>query len=100
MSVDQAQRLKAQGREQGTADDLLASMAQATKRGYYTAADAYPYLAGQSGLGALIIPGWALEGGRPEMLKRFADPATRAKIIAEAEKAMAARFGGGGSKFT
>ena len=86
--------MKAQGHEQGTADDLLASMAQATRRGYYTAADAYPYLAGQSGLGALIIPGWALEGGRDAMLKRIADPATRAKVIAEAERAMTARFGG------
>src|SRR5688572_27856326 len=86
--------MKATGREQGTADDMLASMAQATKRGHYTAADAYPYLAGQSGLGSLIIPGWAVEGGRPEMLKRFADPATRAKIIHEAEQAMTARFGG------
>ena len=86
--------MKAQGREQGTAGEMLASMAQATKRGYYTAADAYPYLAGQSGLGALIIPGWAVEGGRPEMLKSFADPATRAKIVAEAEQAMSERFGG------
>ena len=86
--------MKAQGREQGTAGQLLASMAQATKRGHYTAADAYPYLAGQSGLGSLIIPGWAQEGGRPEMLKRFADPAMRARIVKEAEEAMAARFGG------
>lgn len=86
--------MKAQGHEQGTAGALLASMAEAARRGHYTAADAYPYVAGQSGLGALIIPGWALEGGRPEMLKRFADPAARAKIIAEAEKAMNARFGG------
>jgi N-acyl-D-amino-acid deacylase len=86
--------MKAQGREQGSADEILASMAQATRRGFYTAADAYPYLAGQSGLGALIVPGWAVEGGRPEMLKRFADPATRAKIVAEAEQAMSARFGG------
>ena len=86
--------MKAQGREQGSAAALLASMAQATRRGYYTAADAYPYLAGQSGLGALIIPGWAVEGGRPEFLKRIAEPATRAKIIAEAEQAMKARFGG------
>ncbi|MGH9221671.1 MAG: N-acyl-D-amino-acid deacylase family protein, partial [Vicinamibacterales bacterium] len=86
--------MKATGREQGTADDMLASMAQATKRGHYTAADAYPYLAGQSGLGSLIIPGWAVEGGRPEMLKRSADPAARAKIIQEAEQAMTARFGG------
>lgn len=86
--------MKAQGHEQGTADHLLASMAQATRRGYYTAADAYPYLAGQSGLGSLIIPGWALEGGRDAMLKRFADPATRPKVIVEAERAMTARFGG------
>ena len=69
-------------------------MAQATKRGHYTAADAYPYLAGQSGLGSLIIPGWAQEGGREAMLKRFADPALRARIIKESEQAMAARFGG------
>src|SRR5687768_6344632 len=86
--------MKATGREQGTADDMLASMSQATKRGHYTAADAYPYLAGQSGLGALIIPGWAVEGGRPEFLKRIADPVMRAKIIQEAEQAMTARFGG------
>jgi hypothetical protein len=62
--------------------------------GAYTAADAYPYLAGQSGLGALIVPGWALEGGRDAMLKRLADPATRARIVKEAEAAMTARFGG------
>jgi N-acyl-D-amino-acid deacylase len=86
--------MKAQGREQGTAGQLLGSMAQATRLGHYTAADAYPYLAGQSGLGSLIIPGWAQEGGRDTMLKRFADPATRARIIKEAEEAMTARFGG------
>ena len=86
--------MKAQGREQGTAGALLASMAQATRRGHYTAADAYPYLAGQSGLGALIIPGWAQEGGRDAMLKRFADPTMRARIVKESENAMAARFGG------
>ena len=86
--------MKAQGLEQGTAGTLLASMDQATRQGAYTAADAYPYLAGQSGLGSLIIPGWAQEGGRDAMLKRFADPAQRARIIAESEQAMAARFGG------
>lgn len=86
--------MKAQGREQGTAAQLLASMAQSTKLGHYTAADAYPYLAGQSGLGSLIIPGWAQEGGRDAMVKRFADPSMRARIVKEAEEAMAARFGG------
>ncbi|MDP3718747.1 MAG: amidohydrolase family protein [Acidobacteriota bacterium] len=86
--------MKAQGLEQGTAGAILASMDDATRRGAYTAADAYPYLAGQSGLGSLIIPGWAQEGGRQAMLKRFAEPAERARIITEAEQAMTARFGG------
>ncbi|MDP2390564.1 MAG: hypothetical protein Q8N52_09590, partial [Acidobacteriota bacterium] len=86
--------MKAQGVEQGTAGAILASMDDATRRGAYTAADAYPYVAGQSGLGSLIIPGWAQEGGREAMLKRFADPAERARIITEAEQAMTARFGG------
>jgi len=86
--------MKVQGIEQGTAGAVLASMRKATREGHYTAADAYPYLAGQSGLGALIIPGWAQEGGRDAMLKRFADPAARARIITESERAMTARFGG------
>jgi N-acyl-D-aspartate/D-glutamate deacylase len=86
--------MKVQGREQGSAGAFLKTMSAATAQGRFTAADAYPYLAGQSGLGALIIPGWAQDGGREKMLERFRDPALRAKIVAEAEEAMAARFGG------
>jgi N-acyl-D-aspartate/D-glutamate deacylase len=82
--------MKAQGVEQGSAPAILSMM----QTGRYTAADAYPYLAGQSGLGALIVPGWAQDGGRAAMLERFADPALRARIAAEAEEAMTARFGG------
>jgi N-acyl-D-amino-acid deacylase len=86
--------MKAQGLEQGTATKLLAMMQDATRRGRYTAADAYPYLAGQTGLGALLVPAWAQDGGRDEMLKRFKDPSQRARIAAEIETAMTARFGG------
>ena len=86
--------MKVQGVEQGTAGPVLDLMQQATRRGHYTAADAYPYLAGQSGLGSLIIPAWAQEGGRDAMVKRFADPEQRARIVAESEQAMKARFGG------
>jgi N-acyl-D-amino-acid deacylase len=86
--------MKAQGREQGTAAKLLAMIQAATDRGRYTAADAYPYLAGQTSLGALLIPAWAQSGGREEMLERFKDPAQRARIVAETESAMTARFGG------
>jgi N-acyl-D-aspartate/D-glutamate deacylase len=86
--------MKVQGHEQGTALAFLKTMSDATAQGRYTAADAYPYLAGQSGLGALIIPGWAQDGGREKMLERFKDPTLRKRIVAEAEEAMAARFGG------
>jgi N-acyl-D-aspartate/D-glutamate deacylase len=86
--------MKAQGHEQGTAPALLDMMNQATARGSYTAADVYPYLAGQSGLAALLVPGWALDGGREAMLKRFANPVDRERIIADAENAMQLRFGG------
>lgn len=86
--------MKVQGHEQGRAADILRQMREATERGTYTAADVYPYLAGQTGLVALIIPGWAQDGGREAMLKRFADPALRARIVREAEAAMTARFGG------
>ena len=70
--------MKSQGLEQGNAGGLLAMMEAATKRGHYTAADAYPYLAGQTGLGALMIPAWAQDGGRDRMLERFKDPEQRA----------------------
>lgn len=86
--------MKSQGREQGSAPALLTMMDEATAKGTYTAADVYPYLAGQSGLAALLIPGWALDGGREAMLKRFQNPDERARIIKDAEAAMQARFGG------
>jgi len=86
--------MKSQGREQGKAGELLALMDAATRRGAYTAADVYPYLAGQTGLGALTIPAWAQDGGRDAMLQRFHDPLLRARIVKETEAAMDARFGG------
>ena len=86
--------VKAQGPERGTAAALVGLMQNATARGHYTAADLYPYLAGQTGLGALILPGWAQEGGREQLLERFRDPEVRRRIVGEAELAIKARFGG------
>jgi N-acyl-D-aspartate/D-glutamate deacylase len=86
--------MKIQGREQGTSPEVLQWMRDTEARGVPVAADVYPYLAGQTGLSALIIPGWAQAGGREAMLARFGDPALRTRIVAEADEAMAARFGG------
>lgn len=86
--------MKSQGHEQGDAPTLTALMRAATERGAFTSSDLYPYLAGQTSLGALIIPAWAQDGGNEAMRARFADAAARARIVTEAEEAMDARFGG------
>jgi N-acyl-D-aspartate/D-glutamate deacylase len=86
--------MKVQGHEQGSADVILGRMRESEARGTPVAADAYPYLAGQTNLSALIIPGWAQDGGREALLQRLADPALRQRIVQEAEEAMDKRFGG------
>ena len=86
--------MKLQGQSQGTAAQMLERMRVENGRGHYVPADVYPYLAGQTGLADLIIPGWALDGGRAAFLQRIKDPAQRARIIKEAEAAMDARFNG------
>ena len=86
--------MKVQGHEQGTAEALLEMMRKSTAAGKWVAADVYPYLSGQTSLAALIIPGWAQDGGVAKMRERFADPALRARIIVEADQAISARFNG------
>jgi N-acyl-D-amino-acid deacylase len=55
---------------------------QARARNVDVAADLYLYTAGGTGLEA-TIPSWAFEGGRDELLKRLADPETRARLKKE-----------------
>jgi len=86
--------MKVQGHEQGSAAEVINLMNWASAAGHYTAADVYPYLAGQTGLGALTVPAWAQDGGRPEMLQRFKNPELRSRIAKEIEEALNARFGG------
>ncbi|MFN8717971.1 MAG: N-acyl-D-amino-acid deacylase family protein [Gemmatimonadaceae bacterium] len=86
--------MKLQGREQGGARRMLDTMHGETRRGRWVAADVYPYLSGQTMLAALIVPGWAQEGGVTAMRERLRDPALRQRIIAEANDAIAARFTG------
>jgi N-acyl-D-aspartate/D-glutamate deacylase len=87
--------VKAQGHENGMSRETTQMMRQMSLAGHYAAGDVYPYTAGMTLLRAFFIPGWAQEGGREKMLKRFADPALRARIASEGEAAMAARIVGG-----
>ena len=86
--------IKAQGHERGRAGEIIDLMHQATAAGHFTAGDVYPYTAGMTVLFAFTVPGWAQAGGQEAMLARFKDPEQRAKIIANAETALDARFGG------
>ena len=86
--------MKVTGRERTHGKVVLGEMAAYSRRGVYTAADVYPYLSGMTGLVDLTIPGWAQNGGPIEMRKRFADPAQRARIVAETDETMEGRFTG------
>jgi N-acyl-D-amino-acid deacylase len=86
--------IKVQGHEQGRAAQIIAMMSAADARGHYAPSDVYPYLAGQTNLSDYFVPLWAQDGGVPAMLKRIKDPEIRARIIADSERSMNARFGG------
>ncbi len=61
---------------------VLRRFDEARRQGLDVAADLYPYTAGSNPLDA-SLPVWAREGGRDAMVKRLADPTTRARIRAE-----------------
>lgn len=86
--------MKAQGREQGSAAAVVEMMERSTREGRWVAGDVYPYLAGQTALAALLIPGWAQDGGIDAMRARFADDTLRPRIVAEADAAIRGRLNG------
>jgi N-acyl-D-aspartate/D-glutamate deacylase len=85
--------MKLQGKDQGKVDLSLAMMRAETARVVYTAAFVYPYLAGQTALAALFVPGWAQEGGRDSLVQRLRDSTVRARIVRETDEALVARVG-------
>jgi N-acyl-D-amino-acid deacylase len=68
----------------GQMPELVAGIAAARRNGQQVEANVYPYRAGQNNL-ASIIPPWAHEGGRDEMLKRLKDPSLRPRLRNEIE---------------
>src|SRR5690606_20360315 len=52
-------------------------------QGQRVTADQYPWLASSTGLGAALLPRWAVDGGRPALFARLDDLATAARIRAE-----------------
>ncbi|MDR7515989.1 MAG: D-aminoacylase [Armatimonadota bacterium] len=69
-------------RNWGRTETTLAMIDRARAEGYDVLADQYPYTASSTTLTA-ILPGWAMNGGIDQMLRRLADPAVRQRIRAE-----------------
>ncbi len=65
-------------------DEVVAKIESARAEGLSITADMYPYIAGATGIDALMPP-WATEGGLEGALKRFEDPETRRRLRLEME---------------
>jgi N-acyl-D-amino-acid deacylase len=75
--------LKVAGKENwGKLDQVIAKVESARAEGLEIRADMYTYPAGATGLDAAMPP-WVQEGGGDKWRERLADPATRAKVVAE-----------------
>src|SRR5690606_3464017 len=62
---------------------------RAREQGIEVFADQYPYEASQTSLSAALLPRWAQAGGGDSLRARLADPATRARIVAEMHENLA-----------
>jgi N-acyl-D-amino-acid deacylase len=82
----------------GRSVETLGMIGEARARGVDATIDQYPYTASSTSIQAALLPAWALEGGREEMLKRLKEPATRAKIKAESARLIRLERGGGDPK--
>jgi N-acyl-D-amino-acid deacylase len=63
-------------------DQAIARVEEARRHGLRITADMYTYTAGSTGFDACIPP-WSREGGYDALFKRIADPATRARLVAD-----------------
>ena len=79
----------------GKSVDTLRLIDEARARGVDATIDQYPYTASSTGIGAALLPSWALEGGRQNTLKRMQTASTRSEIRAETIRLIKEERGGG-----
>ena len=63
--------------------DTLRRVDEARSRGVDVTVDAYPYPASATSISAALMPTWAQEGTRDDVLKRLRDQATRRRILGD-----------------
>jgi N-acyl-D-amino-acid deacylase len=79
----------------GKSREAIRMIEAARAEGLAIWADQYPYEASTTFLSAMVLPPWAKADGGPQLRARLADPATRARIRAEAEDRLRRRGGAG-----
>ena len=57
--------------------------------------DVYPYLAASTNISAALMPTWAQEGSRDDILKRLHGGSTRSRILRETMDIIVEGYGGG-----
>jgi dihydroorotase/N-acyl-D-amino-acid deacylase len=79
----------------GKTADTLRLVDEARQRGVDVTVDAYPYTASATSISAALMPVWAQEGTREDILQRLRDAATRRKIMVETLRIILDGRGGG-----
>src|SRR5204863_3647177 len=82
----------------GASAQTLRLVDQARARGVDATIDQYPYTASSTSIQAALLPAWALEGGRDQVLARLKDVAKRKEIKGETISTIQNERGGGDPK--
>lgn len=72
----------------GTVRVAAKKLEEARAAGLKVTADQYPYIATSTSLSAMVLGGWAREGGREETAKRVKDPELLPRIRTEIEESL------------
>src|SRR5438093_530490 len=78
----------------GASAQTLRLVDGARARGVDATIDQYPYTASSTSIQAALLPAWALEGGRQEVLKRLQERSRRAEIRSEISRLIKEERGG------
>ena len=78
---------------EGQSAAVIAAVERARAAGQRVTADQYPWSASGTSLAAALVPGWAQDGGRAALLKRFDDPAPAARLRTEMAENLRRRGG-------
>jgi N-acyl-D-aspartate/D-glutamate deacylase len=77
----------------GQAPSIVARVEAARGAGQKVTADQYPWSASGTSLAAALVPGWAQDGGRDALLRRFDDPGLTARLRSDMAENMRRRGG-------